>query len=257
MLIRSLCLSVLLASALGAQEPVPAAPPAITDSTAPRADTAAVSYDRPNGALLRQGTIVYDLVMTRGTQVTALGIRSAGITESNVAGLPAWLLTETRTGSAVETSDSLYLSRAELAPLRWTAAIGRAQVGASFTRDTVFGALQSYQGRSSFAVEVGDRVLVTPGMVERVLELLPLRVGYRARATLLVVDMSSPRTLPAELLVDREESLTMVDRVVDCWVVTLRAGATEERLWVSKENSRVLKTEQAFDGGVLTAIARP
>lgn len=257
MLLRTLCLIALSASALAAQEPVPSAPPVSHDSLAPRVDTAAVPFDRPNGSLLRQGTIVYDLSLSRAGQLTALGVRTVQVSESSVAGTPAWLLTEARTGSAVETTDSLYLTRAELSPVRWSATSGRAMLGASFTRDTMFGALQSYQGRSSFTIEVGGMALVTPGMVERVLELLPLRVGYRARASLLVVDMSSPHVQPADIVVDRDEMVQLPDRVVDCWVVTLRSGATEERLWVSKEMSRVIKTEQAFNGGVLTAIARP
>jgi hypothetical protein len=34
-------------------------------------------------------------------------------------------------------------------------------------------------------------------------------------------------------------------------VVVLRAGAIEERLWVSKESPRVVRTEQPAAGGVL------
>jgi hypothetical protein len=44
---------------------------------------------------------------------------------------------------------------------------------------------------------------------------------------------------------------------VDCWVVTLRGGTLEERLWVSKEGARVMKTEQATGLGVLTAVLQP
>jgi hypothetical protein len=38
---------------------------------------------------------------------------------------------------------------------------------------------------------------------------------------------------------------------VDAWVVLLRAGAIEERLWVSKSDRRVVRTEQRGASGVL------
>ena len=43
------------------------------------------------------------------------------------------------------------LTRAELTPVRWVGTIDRTQLAASFSRDSVFGALQNYAGRSSFA----------------------------------------------------------------------------------------------------------
>ena len=43
----------------------------------------------------------------------------------------------------------------------------------------------------------------------------------------------------------------MGTRDVDAWVVLLRAGAIEERLWVSKSDRRVVRTEQRGASGVL------
>lgn len=260
LLLRPLLLLTLCAGVVAAQEPV-----APADTVIPRmstalsivADTTVLPFERPNGALLRPGTVTYDLTSRRDTVVTALGLRTVQVAESVIGGMPAWLITESRTGSAVETSDSLYLTRGALTPERWVATSGRAVLGASFARDTLFGALQSYQGRSSFAASVPGTALVTPGMVERIVELLPLQLGYRALASLVLIELGTPRAIPAELAVDREESLALPDRSVDCWVVTLRAGLSEERLWVTKESPRVVKTEQAFPGGVLTAVARP
>ena len=61
----------------------------------------------------------------------------------------------------------------------------------------------------------------------------------------------------AELLVDREERLVLPGRTVDCWVMLLRGGSLEERLWVTKESPRVVKTEQATGAGLLTAVLLP
>lgn len=242
----------------GAQEPVPPPaqplplPPAlaIVGDTVPR-------LERPNGALLRAGSTVYDLTATRGGQTSPLGVRTVEVTETSLGGLPSWLLAESRTGTVLTTTDSLVVSRAELVPERWAATSGTAQLGASFTRDSLYAALQSYQGRTAFTLPVGPTLLVTPAMVERVVELLPLRPGYRAATAIAMVELGSPRIVPAELAVDREETVQIAGLPVDCWVVTLRAGASEERLWVAKAPTRVVRTEQAIAGGLLTATARP
>lgn len=255
MLIRSSTLLLLVARVSLAQGTPPVTPPAPTLAPALAiVDTTPVPFERPNGTLLRPGTVTYDLSATRAGATTLLGVRTVQVAESSVAGTPAWLLTESRTGSAVATSDSLYLTRAELMPIHWSATSGRAALAASFSHDTAFGGLQSYQGRSSFTMPQAGTALVTPGMVERIVEMLPLRTGYRALASLLVVEIGAPRVQPAQLMVEREDSLQVADRRVDCWVVTLRSGATDERLWVTKEVPRVVKTEQSFGDAVLTSM---
>lgn len=214
-------------------------------------------FERPNGMLLRPGTFVYQLASHRDTLTTPLGVRTVTVSESVVAGSPAWLIVERRTGSAVETSDSLVLSRADLSPQRWVATIGAAQLAASFSRDSMFVAMQSYQGRASFASAVPAGALLTGGMVERIVEMMPLAIGFRAGASILLFEMGTPRTIPAEVRVDRDELLVLPDRSLDCWVVALRAGAIEQRLWVTKESPRVVKTEQATGAGLLTAVLQP
>jgi hypothetical protein len=213
-----------------------------------------IPFERPNGALLRTGALVYDLSSTRGDVVTPLGIRTVNVTESSLGGAPSWLIAESRTGTALETSDSLFVSRADLAPNRWVATVGKAQLAASISRDSLFGGMQTYQGRSSFTTALPPGALLTPGMVERIVELLPLQLGYRAAASLVLLELGTPRTVPATFAVERDERLTTPSgQQTDCWVVTLRAGPLEERLWVSKEGSRVVRTEQAIPGGVLSA----
>ena len=90
-------------------------------------------------------------------------------------------------------------------------------------------------------------------MTERIVEMLPLRAGYRAAASLILVDMGTPRALPAELSVDREDRVRTSAGDADCWVVLLRAGAMEERLWVDKGRRLVVRTEQVTAAGKLVA----
>jgi hypothetical protein len=227
------------------------------DSLAKVAVESLPPFERPNGMLLRPGTLVYQLTSRRDTLVTPLGQRTVAVVETAFAGSPSWLIAESRTGTAVITTDSLFLARADLSPSRWLATNGGAQLASSFSRDSMFVAMQSYQGRASFVTPLPAGALLTPGMVERIVELLPLSVGFRAGATILLFEMGTPRAIPAELRVDRAEPVVLADRTVDCWVVTLRGGALEEQLWVSKEGSRVVKTEQATGLGVLTAVLQP
>lgn len=214
-------------------------------------------FERPNGMLLRAGSLVYQLSSRRDTLLTPLGQRTVVVTEATFAGAPSWLIAESRTGTAVSTTDSLYLARSDLSPGRWLATNGKAQLAASFSRDSMFVAMQSYQGRSSVVTALPAGALLTAGMVERIVELLPLEVGFRTGATIVLFEMGTPRTIPAELRVDGQEPLVLADRAVDCWVVVLRAGTLEERLWVTRDSPRVVKTEQVTAGGLLTAVLQP
>jgi hypothetical protein len=226
----------------GAATPAGVVAPA-TDSVGP--------FVRPDGASLRPGTSAFRLTLQRDGRSTPLGTRTVEVSESQLGGASVWVIAERREGTVVPTSDTLWLSRAELAPERWAASIDRTQMAASFSKDSVFGAIQSYQGRASFSSPVAPGALITPGMTERIIEQLPLRVGYHALASLLLLDSGTPRTLPAELIVEREERMRIGPGDVDCWVVLLKAGSIEERLWVSTRDRRVVRTEQRTGAGVL------
>ena len=245
----ALAVAVLCAGSLAAQEPTPVpgvvAPAPAVDSVAP--------LDRIDGGLMRAGAQTFRLTLVRADGPTAIGTRAVEVSEASLGGTPAWLFVERRTGTAVPTLDSLWLSRGDLAPRRWVASVDRTHLAASFARDSVFGAVQSYAGRFSFAAGVLPGVLVTPAMAEKIVELLPLRVGYRAGASLLLIDTGTPRALPAELLVEREERTRITTGEVDCWVVLLRAGAMEERLWVEKSRRTVVRTEQGSAVGRIVA----
>jgi hypothetical protein len=243
-------LALAIAAPSAAQEPS-STPPGVVAPTA--AVDSLFAFERPIGAPLRTGSSTYRLSLLRDAGPIALGERTVEVMETQLGGAPTWLVAERRTGSAVPTTDSLWLARAELTPVRWVGTVDRAQLAASFARDTIFGALQNYAGRSSFATPLLPGVLVTPGMTERIVEMLPLRAGYRAAASLILVDMGTPRVLPAELSVDREDRVRTSAGDADCWVVLLRAGAMEERLWVDKGRRLVVRTEQVTAAGKLVA----
>jgi len=235
-----------IAAPLHAQDPA-STPPGVVAPSAPT-DTL-MPFERPIGAPMRTGVSTYRLSLLRDAGPAALGERTVEVTETLLGGAPAWLIAERRMGTPVPTTDSLWLSRSDLSPLRWIGTVDRTQLAASFARDSIFGALQSYAGRSSFAAPTLPGLLVTPGMTERIVELLPLGPGYHAAASLLLVDMGTPRALPAELAVEREERVRTSAGESDCWVVMLRAGAMEERMWVDKGRKLVVRTEQTTSTG--------
>ena len=258
--IRPICLScraacsgvfVMLCAAmrLAAQNPA-AAPPPTTDSLP--------AFERPNGSLLRPGIVNYALSLIRPAGDTlSLGRRTVSVSEASAGGVPSWLITESRTGTVVETTDSVSLVRADLAPERWSATNGKSRFAASFTRDSMFGGTETYQGRASFGVAVPTNTLLSAGMAERIIEMLPLREGYRASAYLALIVGQTPQMVHSEILVDSTETLTVGRQGVECWRVLLRMPSTEERLWVARDGARVVRTEQLVAGGLFRADFQP
>jgi hypothetical protein len=227
-------------------------------SSAPSAIDTLPSFERPNGALLRSGNLTYALSLVHATgDTTLLGSRTVSVTETTAGGVPSWLIAESRVGTVVETTDSVTLVRADLAPERWAATNGKARFAASFTRDSMFGGTDTYQGRSSFGVAVPSSALLSAGMAERVIEMLPLRDGYHAGAYLILVSGQAPQVVRSEIVVDSTETLTIGRQAVECWRVLLRTPATEERLWVARDGARVVRTEQLVPGGMLRADFQP
>jgi len=229
-------------------EPVPdlpaVTPTAVTDS--------AGYFARPNGMLLHADTATYTIELRRDTLLVPLGVRTVTVSESMLGGVPDWLVAESRTGTAIATYDSLHLRRADLAPVRWTARNGVSQIAVSFTTDSMFAALQDYQGRGSFAAGIPPGALVTPAMVDRLLTLVPLSSAYRSGASLVNIEERGPQTVPATLSVEGEEQVMLGAQPVDCWVVVLRTPTTEKRYWVQKSPQRVVKTQRQTANGTLT-----
>ena len=127
--------SLALATHMHAQVPVIPAPPVVVESLP--------AFDPPNGALLRPGLLTYVLTLTKPDgSLAPLGTRTVTVSDATLGGMAGWLIADARQGTAVETTDSVYVQRGDLAPERWMATIGRAQLGTTFTRDTMFGAVE-------------------------------------------------------------------------------------------------------------------
>lgn len=227
----------------------PVTPTAVTDS--------AGYFARPNGMLMHPDTTTFALELRRDTLLIPLGVRTVTVSESMTGGIPDWLVAESRTGTAIATYDSLHLRRADLTPMRWTARNGVSQLAVSFTTDSMFAALQDYQGRGSFAAGIPPGALITPAMVDRLLALVPLGAGYRSGASLVNIEATGPQAVPATITVEGEEQVMMGMQSVDCWLVVLRTPSTEKRYWVQKAPQRVVKTERMTTSGMVTELLQP
>ena len=221
-------------------------PTAVTDS--------AGYFARPNGMLMHPDTMTWALELRRDTLIVPLGVRTVMVSESMTGGIPDWLVAESRTGTAIATYDSLHLRRADLTPVRWSARNGVSQLAVSFTNDSMFAALQDYQGRGSFAAGIPPGALLTPAMVDRVLALVPLSLGYRSGASLVNIADRGPQAVPATITVEGEQPLMLGTQSVDCWIVVLRTPTSEIRYWVEKSPQRVVKTERQSANGTLTEM---
>jgi len=238
----------------GPPEPVPERAPVLPPVTPTAVTDSAGYFARPNGMLMHPDTAVYALELRRDTLLVPLGVRTVTVSESMLGGVPDWLVAESRTGTAIATYDSLLLRRADLMPVRWTARNGVSQLAVSFTADSMFAALQDYQGRGSYTAGIPPGALITPAMVDRLLALVPLSVGYRSGATLVNIEAGGPQAVPATITVEGEESVMLGTQSVDCWVVVLRTATTEKRYWVQKIPQRVVKTERITANGIVTEL---
>jgi hypothetical protein len=220
---------------------------------AQQADGAASGL-RVDASNLRAARYVYELSLSSDGVAQPVGWQAISYTGATYAGAPSWLVLESRMGGGIPGLDSLLASRDALAPLHWGASIGLARLAAEFTRDTVYGATSSPLGKRSLVGPAPRGVIASEGMLDGLLQLAPLDYGWAADATLLVADVSGTRLLAAHLTAEREEEVTVPAGTFAAWVVSLRTGQGEKRIWVSKEPRLVVKSAQTLpqlNGAVL------
>jgi hypothetical protein len=206
---------------------------------------------------LRPTRYSYELALTRDGMTQSLGLQTISFTDAVYGGAPSWLILEARDGGGVAGLDSLVVSRDRLAPLHWGASMGQARLVAEFSRDSLYGATSSPLGRKSLIGAAPRGVIASEGMLDGLLQLAALDVGWSSDATLLVVDLTGTRLLAGRLTVEREEDVTVPAGTFQAWVVSLRTGNADKWVWVSKEHRIVVKSSQALaqlNGAVLDRV---
>lgn len=210
-----------------------------------------------DATMLRPARYSYELAVTRDGLAQPLGQQTISFTDATYAGTPSWLILEARDGGGVAGLDSVLASRDRLEPLHWGASIGQARLAAEFTRDTLYGATSSPLGRRSLVGPAPRGVIASEGMLDGLLQLVPIDDDWTADATLLVADLTGTRLVAARLAVDREEEVTVPAGTFRSWVVSLRTGNGDKWLWVSKDHRIVVKSSQMLsqlNGAVLDRV---
>jgi hypothetical protein len=207
-----------------------------------------------DATMLRPARYSYEVAITRDGLTQPLGQQTISFADAIYAGTPSWLILEARDGGGIVGLDSVVASRDRLTPLHWGASIGQARLAAEFTRDTLYGATSSPLGRRSLVGPAPRGVIASEGMLDGLLQLAVIDDGWTADATLLVADLTGTRLVPARLMVEREEEVTVPAGTFQSWVVSLRTGHGDKWLWVSKEHRIVVKSSQTLtqlNGAVL------
>jgi hypothetical protein len=197
---------------------------------------------RVDGALLHATQLVYQTTLERDTGTAILGYRTISASSATYAGVPAWLLVETRFGDGIPATDSLYTTFAGVTPLHWSATQGSARLVTEFRADTTFGGTSAPPGRRSIMAALPPRTIVSSAMLETVLRLLPLSIGWEDSASVMSVSVSSNSTLPARLAVIGEDRVQVPAGTFDCWVVSVRADPARGMYWVTKQDPIVVRS---------------
>lgn len=186
----------------------------------------------------------YDMLVHGGDSVVVIGQRDVSFGPATYAGQPAWLLTETRSG-IVPATDSLFLA-ADMRPIHWSSELGKSRLGAEFSGDSIFGAVVTPAARRSMILFVPPDLLVSSGMLETLVALLPLAPAWSDSANVLAVDAGDAQVLPAELAVVGEEPPVPGDTTSGSWLLSVRAERAQLQLWIDKVTGDVRRIEQTL-----------
>lgn len=200
--------------------------------------------------------------LERDASTTPLGSRTVSVGAAPYAGSPAWLLLETRIGERIAATDSLFVDPS-LHPLHWSAMIGQARLAAEFRGDTAYGATSGPPGRRSIVMAVPPRTIVSAAMIETILRIAPIQVGWEDTVATLSVSLTGASVSPTRMYVVSEDRVQVPAGTFDCWVVAVQSEGSKGLYWVTKRDPIVVRSTldvPALGGAqlvsALTRIAR-
>lgn len=212
----------------------PAVARAQADSTAHR-----LAID---ASTLRPGTFVYETSLERDASTTPLGTRTVSVSQTPIAGAPAWLLLETRTGDGIPAADSLYVDPVTLRPIHWSSTIGQAKLAAEFQGDTLYAGASAPPGRRSVIAAVPPGTIASSAMLETELRLLPLQTAWEDSTNTLSLTLSGLVVYPTRLAVIGEDRVHVGAGDFDCWVVAVHTDVSRGLFWVTKHDPIVVRS---------------
>ncbi|HWJ14882.1 MAG TPA: hypothetical protein VNS10_14185 [Gemmatimonadaceae bacterium] len=229
-------------------------------SRKPPVDTSRKSSIDPT--LLKPASFVYDMSLERDASTTPLGTRTVSVATTPYAGSPAWLMLETRVGERIAATDSLFVDPS-LHPLHWTAILGQARLAAEFRGDSAYGATSGPPGRRQIVMTVPPRTMVSGAMLESILRIAPIQVGWEDTVATLSVSLTGASVSPTRMYVVGEDRVVVPAGTFDCWVVAVQSEGSKGLYWVTKRDPIIVRSTldvPALGGAqlvsALTRIAR-
>lgn len=220
-----------------ASRPMPLEAQAVPD-TAPRAALVAGL----DGSALAAGTWHYVSTVVRGGESMELARRTLTVAAADHQGTPAWLLLDQTVARGQTMTDSLFVTRADLRPLRQAAEMGPLRVATRFTADSVTGAMSVVGGSEApIALAASPGLVVNSGMLEAVLTLLPLAAGWTGTIDQLALAPTGAVIVPVLLEVVGEDSTSAAaGGPIPTWHLTATAAGAAQHLWVAKAGGRLV-----------------
>lgn len=186
----------------------------------------------------------YDMCVRFADSTAILGERSVALEPATYAGVDAWLIVETRSGS-VPSLDSLVVAR-DFRPLHWSSTLGPARFVTEFAGDSLLGAVGAGRWRGNVVLATRPDAIATGAMLEAMLPLLPLSATWSDSASVIAVDAASASLLPAEIGVLTVDQLPDSSGSVPVWVVALRTTRAALVYWVEQATGVPLLIQQAL-----------
>jgi hypothetical protein len=195
----------------------------------------------------------YEIVLQNADSGTVIGRRDVSLEDIALPDSAAgWLLVESRSGT-VASIDSIVLA-ADLRPVRWRGKIGPATLDLEFTSDSVTGSLRAGNAGGRIAAAVPPDAVGAASVLEVLAPLLTLTPEWSDSVHALAIDFGGASVEPVELQVMAEDSVSAGGPMRSAWILSLRSGAKETRLWVDRENGEVVRAQQLLPSRVGTTL---
>jgi hypothetical protein len=215
---------------LAAAQPTGAASPAI---------------GRLDGSRLTAGRWTYSQSMTMGGQSRDLGTRTLTLAPATFRGAATWLIVDEAETEGAQVVDSLYVVRADLAPVRRVMHVtlpqGPVEIVNEFGKDSITGSITAQGNKLPVAMKNRPGLVANSGQLELMLRLAPLRAGWSGRADVLLPALMGAGTAAVDVSVTGEERVTVPAGTMDAWIAVVRGSAGEQRLWIDKVGRRIVR----------------
>lgn len=215
------------------------------------ADTAATPLAQPATiAKLEPMKWLYVMSLVTGESTPQrIGFRTLSLTDTTYRGAPAWLVIDSRQMHTVTYAESLYVARADLAPLYHVEHTPTGHTVSRYTRDSIRTAFDDDSaGHAEVAMAADRGALPTFYLVEALLSASPLGPNWSATARMTTIGRDTSGVVSITLRTVGQERIEVPDGSFDTWVLTLTLGKSEERLWVRKRDGVVLREEVPVSG---------